>query len=220
MRFLHISGILLVGACGLVAGYYTHHGDAGHGGYGGQSKEVGYAVVTDHGHAGGHGGGHDGGHGGHDGGHADVHYAAGYYGGHDVADSHSISHYGGHSDGHYGGHGDDSHDYYAYPKYDFSYGVKDTKTGDIKSHSESRDGGNVKGSYSLKEADGTTRVVEYSADKHKGFNAVVHTLGHANGGHDAGHYYGHDDHYGHGYGHGYGHASSYIYVQKQEGKKH
>ncbi|XP_023302333.2 adult-specific cuticular protein ACP-20-like [Lucilia cuprina] len=207
MRFFNISGILLVSLCGLVAGYYTHHGDAGHGGYGGQSKEVGYAVTTDHGHGGGHGSGHEGGH-GHDDGHAN--------GGHDVADSHTISHYGGHGDGHYGGHygghGDDGHDYHAYPKYEFSYGVKDTKTEDIKSHSESRDGGHVKGSYSLKEADGTTRVVEYSADKHKGFNAVVHTLGHASSGHDAGHYYGHGDHYGH--------ASSYIIVKKQEEKKH
>ncbi|XP_046810118.1 glycine-rich cell wall structural protein 1.8-like [Lucilia cuprina] len=146
MRFLSITGIILVGACGLVAGFYSHHGVAGHGGYGGHSKEVGYSVVTDHGHGGGHGaGGHHGGYGwGH---------GSGYYGGHGGGHSQAIVHYGGHGDGHYGGHygglygghGDDSHSYYAYPKYDFSYGVKDTKTGDIKSHSESRDGGHVKG---------------------------------------------------------------------------
>lgn len=35
----------------------------------------------------------------------------------------------------------------------------------------------VKGQYSLKEADGTTRVVEYKADKHNGFTAVVHKIG-------------------------------------------
>lgn len=31
----------------------------------------------------------------------------------------------------------------------------------------------------LKEADGTTRVVEYTADDHNGFNAVVKKIGHA-----------------------------------------
>lgn len=29
----------------------------------------------------------------------------------------------------------------------------------------------------LQEADGSTRVVEYTADKHNGFNAVVHKIG-------------------------------------------
>lgn len=32
----------------------------------------------------------------------------------------------------------------------------------------------VQGSYSLVEPDGTRRVVEYTADPHNGFNAVVH----------------------------------------------
>lgn len=40
-------------------------------------------------------------------------------------------------------------DYYAYPKYSYSYGVKDALTGDAKSAHETRDGGIVKGSYSL-----------------------------------------------------------------------
>lgn len=40
-------------------------------------------------------------------------------------------------------------DYYAYPKYSYSYGVKDALTGDAKSAHETRDGGVVKGSYSL-----------------------------------------------------------------------
>jgi hypothetical protein len=35
----------------------------------------------------------------------------------------------------------------------------------------------VKGSYSLLQPDGATRVVEYTADKHNGFNAVVKTAG-------------------------------------------
>ncbi|CAD7080741.1 unnamed protein product [Hermetia illucens] len=68
-------------------------------------------------------------------------------------------------------------DHYAYPKYSFSYGVNDHHTGDEKQHWESRDGDSVKGGYSLKEADGTTRHVSYTADKHNGFNAVVSKIG-------------------------------------------
>ncbi|XP_045446361.1 cuticle protein 8-like [Melitaea cinxia] len=67
----------------------------------------------------------------------------------------------------------------AYPKYAFNYGVKDTHTGDIKSQQEVRDGDVVKGSYSLVEPDGTTRTVNYSADDHNGFNAIVQRSGHA-----------------------------------------
>ncbi|KAJ8979347.1 hypothetical protein NQ317_012943 [Molorchus minor] len=62
------------------------------------------------------------------------------------------------------------------PKYEFKYGVRKTSTpGDIKSQHESRDGDVVKGHYSLLEPDGSIRTVEYSANKHSGFNAVVHT---------------------------------------------
>ena len=46
-------------------------------------------------------------------------------------------------------HGVYAADYYAYPKYSYSYGVKDALTGDAKSAHETRDGGVVKGSYSL-----------------------------------------------------------------------
>lgn len=77
----------------------------------------------------------------------------------------------------------------AHPKYNFNYAVHDPHTGDEKQHVEERDGDHVKGSYSLKEADGTTRVVEYEADKHNGFNAIVHKVGHAShpsGGHGGG----------------------------------
>lgn len=35
------------------------------------------------------------------------------------------------------------------------------------------------GAYSLAEPDGTTRIVEYTADKHNGFNAVVKKIGQA-----------------------------------------
>ncbi|CAG9138478.1 unnamed protein product [Plutella xylostella] len=70
---------------------------------------------------------------------------------------------------------DDEHvDYYAYPKYVFKYGVNDFHTGDIKTHHESRDGDVVKGQYTVVEPDGSLRTVDYTADKHNGFNAVVH----------------------------------------------
>lgn len=44
------------------------------------------------------------------------------------------------------------------------------------------------GGYSLYEPDGTKRIVEYTADKHHGFNAVVKKVGHAH--HPAPHHYG------------------------------
>ncbi|XP_047527321.1 cuticle protein 7-like [Vanessa atalanta] len=62
---------------------------------------------------------------------------------------------------------------YAHPKYDFSYSVADGHTGDNKSQHESRDGDAVHGEYSLVEADGSVRTVQYTADEHNGFNAVV-----------------------------------------------
>ncbi|KAM7356219.1 uncharacterized protein ACRADG_002023 [Cochliomyia hominivorax] len=64
-------------------------------------------------------------------------------------------------------------------KYEFNYGVKDLKTGDIKNQWEFRNRDHVKGTYSLIEADGTTRLVQYSADDHNGFKAVVQKIGHA-----------------------------------------
>ncbi|RVE52443.1 hypothetical protein evm_002837 [Chilo suppressalis] len=70
-------------------------------------------------------------------------------------------------------------DYYAHPKYAYEYSVQDPHTGDHKSQHETRDGDVVKGFYSLHEADGTVRIVEYEVDKHSGFNAVVRREGHA-----------------------------------------
>lgn len=61
----------------------------------------------------------------------------------------------------------------AYPKYSFKYGVNDFHTGDVKHQHETRDGDVVKGQYSLVEPDGSIRTVDYTADKHNGFNAVV-----------------------------------------------
>ncbi|XP_046392426.1 cuticle protein 7-like [Ischnura elegans] len=68
-------------------------------------------------------------------------------------------------------------DYYAVPNYQFNYGVHDAHTGDQKSQTEHREGDVVKGQYSLVEPDGTVRTVDYTADPHNGFNAVVHRSG-------------------------------------------
>nr|XP_026485941.1 cuticle protein 7-like [Vanessa tameamea] len=76
--------------------------------------------------------------------------------------------------GHYDGAHYDGHDTYAHPKYDFEYSVADPHTGDHKSQHESRDGDAVHGYYSLVQPDGSVRKVEYTADAHNGFNAVVH----------------------------------------------
>ncbi|XP_037930432.1 protein catecholamines up-like [Teleopsis dalmanni] len=202
MKLLSIGGLAFV-LVGLASAGH-HHGGGGDGGHGGS---VSYSVVTKHDDSHGHGG--HGGHGGHDGHHEHSSYVitshgGGHDGGHGGYDFGHGGHDGGHDGGHHGGH-----EAHHYPKYEFSYGVEDKHHGDKKSQWEHRDGGHVKGSYSLKEADGTTRVVEYTADKHSGFNAKVHKIGHAHGGHDGGHDHGH----GHGHGHG-GHGSSYVNVKQ------
>ncbi|XP_073941471.1 uncharacterized protein [Choristoneura fumiferana] len=63
------------------------------------------------------------------------------------------------------------------PNYGFNYAVSDPQTGDNKAQTEQREGGVVKGSYSLSEPDGTIRVVDYTADPVTGFNAVVKRIG-------------------------------------------
>ncbi|XP_014243859.1 larval cuticle protein A2B-like [Cimex lectularius] len=65
-------------------------------------------------------------------------------------------------------------EYDPHPQYSFSYSVNDALTGDSKGQTETRDGDVVHGSYSLVEADGSRRVVDYTADPVNGFNAVVH----------------------------------------------
>ncbi|XP_015590631.1 larval cuticle protein A3A-like [Cephus cinctus] len=59
------------------------------------------------------------------------------------------------------------------PQYSFAYDVQDAITGDSKAQYETRNGDVVLGSYSLIEADGTRRIVDYTADPINGFNAVV-----------------------------------------------
>ncbi|XP_076757855.1 larval cuticle protein A3A-like [Xylocopa sonorina] len=64
-------------------------------------------------------------------------------------------------------------DFDPHPQYSYAYDVHDSLTGDAKSQQETRDGDVVQGSYSLIEADGTKRIVDYVADPVNGFNAVV-----------------------------------------------
>lgn len=64
-------------------------------------------------------------------------------------------------------------DFDAAPQYSFAYDVQDAITGDSKAQYETRNGDIVRGSYSLIEADGTRRIVEYTADPINGFNAIV-----------------------------------------------
>ncbi|XP_058828666.1 adult-specific cuticular protein ACP-20-like [Topomyia yanbarensis] len=85
-----------------------------------------------------------------------------------------------------GGGYEGGEEYYSYPKYKYEYGVKDYKTGDHKSQWEMRDGDVVKGEYTLDEADGTKRIVEYYADSKNGFEAKVKNIGHAIGGEEGG----------------------------------
>lgn len=65
-------------------------------------------------------------------------------------------------------------EYDPHPRYSFAYDVQDGLTGDSKTQHETRDGDVVQGAYSVVDPDGTKRTVEYTADPHNGFNAVVH----------------------------------------------
>lgn len=64
-------------------------------------------------------------------------------------------------------------EYDPHPRYNYGYDVQDGLTGDSKSQQEIRDGDVVQGSYSLNDADGFRRIVDYTADPINGFNAVV-----------------------------------------------
>nr|XP_019531384.1 cuticle protein 19-like isoform X1 [Aedes albopictus] len=70
-------------------------------------------------------------------------------------------------------------DYHSHPKYKFEYGVKDPHTHDHKSAWEHRDGDHVHGQYTLDEADGTHRIVDYTSDHKTGFQPHVQRKGHA-----------------------------------------
>ncbi|XP_061400477.1 larval cuticle protein A2B-like [Musca vetustissima] len=63
-----------------------------------------------------------------------------------------------------------------HPQYNFNYDVNDEHTGDVHSQTEERDGDVVRGEYSLIDADGYRRVVQYTVDPHSGFNAVVNRI--------------------------------------------
>uniref|UniRef100_A0A182NYA9 Pupal cuticle protein n=1 Tax=Anopheles dirus TaxID=7168 RepID=A0A182NYA9_9DIPT len=66
------------------------------------------------------------------------------------------------------------HDDHGPAEYHFDYSVHDDHTGDIKQQHEERHGDKVTGQYSLIDADGYRRIVDYTSDKHTGFIANVH----------------------------------------------
>jgi Insect cuticle protein len=57
--------------------------------------------------------------------------------------------------------------------YSFNYEVNDPTTYDVKSQSEYSKDGYTAGSYSLIDADGLRRTVDYTADDYNGFQATV-----------------------------------------------
>ncbi|CAO1350846.1 unnamed protein product [Diamesa tonsa] len=57
--------------------------------------------------------------------------------------------------------------------YEFNYSVHDEHTGDIKQQQEKAHNGAIVGQYSLIDADGYRRIVDYTADDVHGFNAQV-----------------------------------------------
>ncbi|KAL1505347.1 hypothetical protein ABEB36_004934 [Hypothenemus hampei] len=95
----------------------------------------------------------------------------------------------------YPGHDEHHH----VPHYHFEYGVHDPHTHDHKKQEEERHHDHVKGVYELDEPDGTKRIVEYTSDKHNGFQAVVKREGHAKHPHHSTSYVG-VTHWGHGSG--------------------
>ena len=64
-------------------------------------------------------------------------------------------------------------EYDPHPQYKYGYDVQDAISGDSKSQFEERNGDVVRGEYSLIDADGFKRTVQYTADPINGFNAVV-----------------------------------------------
>ncbi|KAL7730803.1 hypothetical protein ACLKA6_003571 [Drosophila palustris] len=69
---------------------------------------------------------------------------------------------------------DDEYD--PHPQYKYAYDVQDALSGDSKSQVEERDGDVVRGEYSLIDADGYKRTVQYTSDPENGFNAVVNRV--------------------------------------------
>ncbi|CAH2067437.1 unnamed protein product, partial [Iphiclides podalirius] len=57
--------------------------------------------------------------------------------------------------------------------YNFGYDVDDVHSRDFKSQQDNRRGGIILGQYSLLQPDAITRTVDYRADDHLGFNALV-----------------------------------------------
>ena len=63
--------------------------------------------------------------------------------------------------------------YFDDSNYNFGYAVNDVSIGDVKSQNEVRRGDQVQGQYTMMDADGYQRTVEYRADDVNGFDAEV-----------------------------------------------
>lgn len=61
----------------------------------------------------------------------------------------------------------------ANPSYQFGFDVKDDEFTNYQNRKETRDGGIIKGSYSVVDSDGFIRTVSYTADPKEGFKAEV-----------------------------------------------
>jgi Insect cuticle protein len=59
------------------------------------------------------------------------------------------------------------------PSYQFGFDVKDDEFTNYQNRKETRDGGVIKGSYSVVDSDGFIRTVTYTADPKEGFKAEV-----------------------------------------------
>lgn len=55
----------------------------------------------------------------------------------------------------------------------YSFGISDPKSGNSQTRQESRNGDAVQGEYSVLQADGAIRTVQYTADSKNGFQANI-----------------------------------------------
>lgn len=130
MRILHITAAILV-MCFLASNGHKLHGKDN-----GEFKKISFSV--DHGDN--YGKNHEGSN------HNEHHEHYEHHGGNH--EEHHVEHHGNNGDDEHHDH-HEHHEDNGHVKYEFKYGVKDPKTGDIKQQWEVRDGDKVKGKFEL-----------------------------------------------------------------------
>jgi len=65
------------------------------------------------------------------------------------------------------------HKQYGHSNYDFGYDIHDSHTGNIQGRKEHGSKHSITGSYWVQDPDGSKRQVDYTADDHNGFKAIV-----------------------------------------------